>query len=176
MGQRAGFLIILFLVERGIMSVEPQGELVPVGGGDSIPLIRNTLSIGRRESCDIQLPYPNVSGRHCELYFSDGYWYIRDLGSTNGTKVNGHRIDRRKMLKPKDEVTVGRHKFKINYDVPAGQDVLVDAVEEDMNQPLLEKAGLQRPKRQEKVTYHPQATDSGPFLVPEVETEPDDDD
>src|SRR5262245_53444014 len=66
------------------MSVSVNGELVPVGGGDNIPLIRETLTIGRRESCDIRLPFPNLSQLHCELSFKDGYWYIRDLNSTNG--------------------------------------------------------------------------------------------
>src|SRR6266446_5840020 len=71
-----------------VMSSGPNGELVPVGGGDSIPLIRETLTLGRRESCDICLRVPNVSGLHCELSFRDGVWWLRDLGSTNGVKVN----------------------------------------------------------------------------------------
>ena len=63
-------------------------ELVPVKGGDPIPLLRPKLVIGRRESCDICLRFPNVSGRHCELTFQDGYWTIRDLGSTNSMRIN----------------------------------------------------------------------------------------
>ena len=54
------------------MSSDILGELVPVGGGDSIPLIRNVMSIGRRESCDICLQFPNISALHCELAFRDG--------------------------------------------------------------------------------------------------------
>ena len=38
------------------------GELVPVGGGDPIPLIRPILTLGRRESCDICISFPNISG------------------------------------------------------------------------------------------------------------------
>src|SRR5437660_927770 len=69
------------------MNQELNGELVPIGGGDSIPLIRPALTVGRRESCDICINFPNISGVHCELNFRDGYWYIRDLNSTNGIKV-----------------------------------------------------------------------------------------
>src|SRR5262249_3113439 len=72
-----------------IMSFAANGELVPLGGGDSIPLQREALVIGRRESCDIRMPFPNISGQHCELNFKDGYWTVRDLNSTNGIKVNG---------------------------------------------------------------------------------------
>src|SRR5260370_42320846 len=74
------------------MSFEPNGELIPVGGGDSIPLIREKLTVGRRGSCDIPLRLPNVSGLHCELTFHDGFWWIRDLNSTNGIKVNGVKV------------------------------------------------------------------------------------
>jgi adenylate cyclase len=41
------------------------GELVPVGGGDNIPLLKPNLIVGRRESCDIVLRFANVSGQHC---------------------------------------------------------------------------------------------------------------
>src|SRR5215207_6447920 len=55
---------------RGVanMRVEANGELIPTGGGDPIPLIRDKLTLGRRETCDIPLRLPNVSGQHCEMY------------------------------------------------------------------------------------------------------------
>src|SRR5919112_911958 len=71
------------------------GELVPVGGGDTIPLLQEIMTIGRRESCDIRLNFQNVSGTHAELSFKNGVWYLRDMGSTNGVKVNGERTLRR---------------------------------------------------------------------------------
>ena len=48
------------------------GELIPIGGGDSIPLTRSPLVLGRRESCDISLQFPNISGAHCELPYKEG--------------------------------------------------------------------------------------------------------
>ena len=74
------------------MNYEVHGELQPAGGGDAIPLIREVLTIGRRDSCDIPLRFPNISGIHAQLQFRNGYWYIRDLNSTNGVKVQGIRI------------------------------------------------------------------------------------
>ena len=73
-------------------TLKPNGELIPVGGGDNIPLRRPKLMIGRRETCDVCLDFPNISSRHCEMTFRDGFWYIRDLNSTNGVKVNGSRV------------------------------------------------------------------------------------
>ena len=49
------------------MAQEQLGELVPVGGGDAIPLIQDIMTIGRRASCDIQLDFANISGSHAEL-------------------------------------------------------------------------------------------------------------
>jgi adenylate cyclase len=119
---------------------------MPVGGGDAIPLIRATLTVGRRESCDICMKFPNISGLHCELSFKDGYWFIRDLGSTNGIKVNGVRVQE-KLIYPKDEISIGKRGYVISYNLPAGKRALEEVEEDIMGQSLLEKAGLERPKR-----------------------------
>src|SRR5438552_18815992 len=105
------------------MSFEAHGQLVPVGGGDAIPLIRERLVVGRRESCDIPLRFPNVSGVHCELTFRDGYWHIRDRGSTNGVKVNGNRVHAR-YLHPGDTITIAKRRSTIEYQLMAGRQAL----------------------------------------------------
>src|SRR5437588_13059586 len=121
------------------MSFQANGELVPTGGGDPIPLIRDKLTVGRRESCDVCMRFPNVSGIHCELTFKDGYWYIRDLGSTNGIKVNGVKVQN-KLLHPKDEVTIAKRRYTIHYELPVTRRVLEDIEEDILSQPLLERA------------------------------------
>lgn len=135
------------------MSFTSNGELVPVGGGDAIPLIRETLTMGRRESCDIRLNFPNVSGMHCELVYRDGYWIVKDMGSTNGIKVNGVRVQK-KILHPGDTITIAKRSYTIDYVQTMGkqalEEILEDQEEEIMNQPLLEKAGLVHPPRDEK--------------------------
>src|ERR1051326_7716 len=83
------------------------GELMPTGGGDSIPLVKSTMKLGRRESCDICLRFPNISSVHCEFSYKDGYWIVRDLNSTNGIKVNGQRL-RFRPLRPGDKITIGK--------------------------------------------------------------------
>jgi adenylate cyclase len=125
-------------------------ELVPVGGGDNIPLVRPKLKVGRRESCDICLRFPNVSGFHCELSFEEGYWTVRDLNSTNGIRVNGDAVKYR-ILKPGDKVAIANRQFTIEYTLDAGQNSLNELLEDNiMDQPLLEKAGLIRPRRDDK--------------------------
>ncbi len=126
------------------------GHLIPQGGGDVIPLVRSSLTIGRRESCDICLRFPNVSGTHCKLDFTNGCWMAEDLGSKNGIKVNGDRVQKR-ILHPGDILSVGKHDYVIQYNLSASQEVL-DRMSEEMDgiisQPLMEKAGLVRPPRE----------------------------
>lgn len=130
------------------MHVNGNGQLIPVGGGDAIPLVRDQLSMGRRESCDICLRFPNVSGLHCELVYKKGYWEINDLGSTNGLKVNGTRVNK-KVLVPGDTITIAKRSWRIEYTPPVGGhtiDELLEDVDDTIAQSLLEKAGLARPQ------------------------------
>src|SRR3989304_6933423 len=80
--------------------------------GDTIPLLKKHLLVGRRESCDIVLRFANVSAHHCELTVDGGYLYIRDLQSRNGVKVNGIRVQQ-KRLDPGDHVSIAKHKYKV---------------------------------------------------------------
>jgi adenylate cyclase len=135
------------------MGTDFVGELVPVGGGDPIPLRRGTLSIGRRESCDISLKFPNISGLHCELAYKEaGYWQIRDLGSTNGIKVNGQRVLTR-ALRPGDIVSIAKRKYTIQYNLTHSGEAAIEAVlsedEDVFSQGLLEKAGLAKKRSQD---------------------------
>jgi adenylate cyclase len=146
------------------MSLEPNGELVPVGGGDPIPLIRDVLTLGRRESCDIPLRFPNVSGLHAELTFQDGCWYIRDLNSTNGIKVNGMRVQK-KPLHPNDEITIAKRRYRIQYNMEIGRRAREEIEEDIMSQSLLERAGLERPKRPRDGRLRSKGFDPGDFLL-----------
>jgi pSer/pThr/pTyr-binding forkhead associated (FHA) protein len=127
------------------MALEIHGELIPVGGGDTIPLRKEVMTIGRREICDIKLPFPNISGKHCELSFRNGYWFLRDIGSTNGIKVNGMRVVQRP-LRPGDELAIANRRYTIQYNLPATALAEIESLlaeDEDItSQSLMEKAGL----------------------------------
>jgi pSer/pThr/pTyr-binding forkhead associated (FHA) protein len=151
------------------MSVEVNGELIPAGGGDTIPLIHETLTIGRRETCDIPLRYPNVSGLHAELSFKDGYWYIRDLNSTNGVKVNGLRVQQ-KLLHPGDEITIAKRRYTLQYTLMAGRRAMEEIEEDILSQSLLERAGLEKPRPSDE-DRRPKHFDPSEFLLSEDDEE-----
>src|SRR5262249_5399557 len=138
--------------------------LIPAGGGDPIPLMRETLTIGRRESCDIPLKFPNVSGLHAELTFREGYWYIRDLNSTNGVKVNGMRVQQ-KLLHPGDEIIIAKRRYTVQYTLQAGRRALEELEEDILSQSLLERAGLERRDRSEKSRGRSGSFDPADFLL-----------
>lgn len=127
------------------------GELVPLGGGDPIPLLKQRLMIGRRESCDIVLRFANVSGQHCELNVDRGYWFVTDKGSRNGTKVNGVRVtSMRKRLDPGNTLSVAKHKYEIKYspmeqlDAQGPPPAEEEPIRDILSKSLLDRAGLKR--------------------------------
>jgi pSer/pThr/pTyr-binding forkhead associated (FHA) protein len=93
------------------------GELIPCGGGEAIPLLRTKLVFGRQSHCDVTLPFPSVSSRHCELELKDGYWFVRDLESTNGTRVQEKRCTS-DWLMPGDEISIANYRYTICYSPP----------------------------------------------------------
>lgn len=128
------------------------GVMHPIGGGDPIPLKKDELVIGRRPTCDIRLDFENISGKHCILKFVRGTWHVRDLGSTNGTTVDGERISSEHGLLPDNELGIAGHYFRLDYDAAAPTS-LMDAnmmLEEEMSEAprkrsLMELAGLENP-------------------------------
>jgi hypothetical protein len=63
--------------------------------------------LGRSREADIVLDDANVSRKHAEIRPSGGSWTVRDMGSTNGVKVNGRRIEGAQSLKPGDVIELG---------------------------------------------------------------------
>jgi hypothetical protein len=74
--------------------------------GNSYTIDKQTVVIGRSKDCDIRVADPNVSRRHAEVRQEGTSYWLQDLGSTNGTSVNGRRQQRAK-LEHEDRITVG---------------------------------------------------------------------
>lgn len=143
------------------------GELIPQGGGDTIPLLKKQLLVGRRESCDIVLRFANVSAHHCQLFVNGGYWYIRDMQSRNGVKVNGIRVQE-KRIGPGDRVSIAKHNYQLEYspaDLGAvGPPPPEDLPAEIMTESLLARAGLKSSKAPpEQPKSRQQRRDQGSF-------------
>ncbi len=70
-------------------------QLIPPNGEPPITLHKSITVVGRSSRlCDLVINHTSVSKLHCILVKTDGLLYMRDLGSTNGTRVNGQRVIR----------------------------------------------------------------------------------
>ncbi len=86
--------------------------LIPLNEHLSRIMITNEISlVGRKEDCDIQIDDKSVSKMHCILVKSHDVLLLRDLGSTNGTRINGIRV-RRATLLPNDLIQFANARFK----------------------------------------------------------------
>lgn len=87
----------------------PAGERYDLFGG---------LSIGRSDDADVRIDDRFASGIHARLYSRGASYYVEDLGSTNGTFLNGARLDGEAELSDLDEVKIGDTEFRFELQLP----------------------------------------------------------
>jgi FHA domain-containing protein len=103
--------------EREILEASPgRAVLVLERGGGLSPGASFTLdggvTIGRSPQTDIPIEDGYASARHARIYERDGFSYIEDMGSTNGTYLNGKRLDARELLRAEDRIRIGDTEFR----------------------------------------------------------------
>nr|MDQ3037758.1 FHA domain-containing protein [Myxococcota bacterium] len=81
-----------------------------------VPLVRDEITIGRKEGNTIRLTERNVSRRHAKLRKGNGAYLVEDLQSYNGVKVNGRRVGGEIVLKPGDQITIGDYQLALQLD------------------------------------------------------------
>jgi hypothetical protein len=74
------------------------------------------VTLGRSRQCDVVLEDPNISRQHAEIRPRGGAWVLTDLGSTNGSLINGRRIDHPEVVKPGDEIEIGTSVIKFELE------------------------------------------------------------
>jgi predicted component of type VI protein secretion system len=107
-----------------------RARLMPLDSGPAIELVKELTLVGRNDDCDVRLDHKSVSKLHCILVKTDGLVLVRDLGSTNGTRVNGQRV-RRAALLPDDQLAFAAFRYKVRFgdgpDEPAPNGVAAPA-------------------------------------------------
>ncbi|MBQ4630499.1 MAG: FHA domain-containing protein [Clostridia bacterium] len=74
--------------------------------------IKEVAYIGRSKKCQIYIDDPHMSKSHARIFLRDGHFYIEDLGSTNGSYLNGRKLPRQAIrLKDTDKLTFGNISF-----------------------------------------------------------------
>ena len=91
-----------------------RARLIPLDSAPVIELVKDLTLVGRNDDCDVRLDHKSVSKLHCLLVKTDGLVLVRDLGSTNGTRVNGQRV-RRAALLPDDQLSIAAFRYKVRF-------------------------------------------------------------
>src|SRR5437763_8629187 len=81
------------------------GRRYKLGGGEYV--------IGRRSDCQIFVPDMRVSRQHARLWKNGEGWTLEDLGSNNGTYINGVRLQNATQLRNEDEITIANNRIRV---------------------------------------------------------------
>ena len=92
-------------------------QLLSLTDGPSLLLDKPILLVGRHEECDVQLNSKKVSRKHCIVAQVHDYLIVRDLGSTNGVRINGVRL-KEGILRTGDELTIGNFRYQVHAEPP----------------------------------------------------------
>jgi pSer/pThr/pTyr-binding forkhead associated (FHA) protein len=88
-------------------------RLVALDEGPDIMLDRAMVVVGRHPACDARLDSLRVSRHHCCMMHENGEVVIRDLGSTNGIRINGQRVEMGR-LRPGDELSIAHIRYRLD--------------------------------------------------------------
>jgi predicted component of type VI protein secretion system len=119
----------------------------------SLLLDKPILLVGRHPECDIQIDSRKISRRHCCIAQVADYLVVRDLGSTNGVRINGVRVAEGKLAEG-DELVIGASRFRVSWadDVHANHPTVrpgeaVDPAEDDLLESSDQPVALAEPGR-----------------------------
>ena len=77
-------------------------------GHKQVDLTAERTVVGRAEDCDLPITHDSISRQHCAIVRVGEQWYLDDLGSSNGTRVNEDKIGSRVELKERDIIKIGK--------------------------------------------------------------------
>lgn len=116
------------------------------GDKRSFSLTRSTTVVGRKDDCDLRVPSEKVSRKHCRIVKDGDVVRLEDLGSSNGTYHNGHRINTSEILQAGDSIEIGPVVFVLQIDGSPADDELA---------PLMDRAAH---KLEDELNEHPPLT------------------
>ena len=94
--------------------VEPRLEVVAAMGYDpgAVIDVSEGATLGRAGSADIHVEDPFASSVHARIFSRNGFMHVEDMGSTNGTYLNGRQLKKAEQLKPSDTIRIGDSEYR----------------------------------------------------------------
>lgn len=118
------------------------------GTGKTFPVHHKATILGRGQDCDLCVPLQVVSRRHCQISIEQSSIKIRDLRSSNGTFLNGRKINNEIDAKPGDKLRIGLLTFTIQVDgkpeainIPSAENTNAGNVYEDTDDHIMDGSG-----------------------------------
>jgi pSer/pThr/pTyr-binding forkhead associated (FHA) protein len=121
-------------------------QLVVVRGRSAAQALRlgdAVTTVGRHEACQLRIRSSQVSRKHCQFFEKKGLLIVKDLGSSNGTFVNGQKVDGQRVLEPGDELDIGQVKLRVEKvagpsraATKPGDTAVAEAVAVEVDEPL----------------------------------------
>lgn len=108
---------------------EPVPRLVGEDGQTSIALVGQAWIVGRGPECDVRIDHPDVSRRHARLSLRDDGLWVEDLGSKNGTTVDGVRVTEPTLAPPRARISFGGPTYVLHHPAAEVTRMLADAGE-----------------------------------------------
>jgi predicted component of type VI protein secretion system len=142
------------------------------GSQKAIPLPSKVTIIGRRQDCDLRIPLMPVSRRHCQLILNNETLKIRDLGSRNGTFLNGKRIEEA-TAQAGDKIMIGPLTFAIQINGQPKE--FVSPAQPAQKPPLQEKPKTKAAVQEPSGSFPAEPTDELSGELPELNLDEDDD-
>jgi pSer/pThr/pTyr-binding forkhead associated (FHA) protein len=105
---------------HGSVRVTLPSLLLVAPGGRQVRLYNPATVIGRATECDVVIKASEISKRHCRILLAPDHVTVEDLGSSNGTFVNGKQIDRAR-LHDGDQLDLGGHVFEVRLQKPTSK-------------------------------------------------------
>jgi predicted component of type VI protein secretion system len=158
-------------------------QLVALDDSASILLDKPILLLGRHPECDIQIDSRKISRRHCCIAQVSDYLVVRDLGSTNGIRINGVRLIEGRLASG-DELTIGNNRYKVSWDgaavnpprPPKKQTFVAptpkDAVPDDLLESCDEPIPLAEPEAADAIAPSVAASEAPPAGSAPIEEKP----
>src|SRR6476661_10870026 len=105
---------VVFATDRsGGEAPSMSSRFVAIDEGPDIMLDRTMVVVGRHPNCDTRLDSLRVSRHHCCMTQESGEVVVRDLGSTNGIRINGQRVEIGR-LRPGDELSIAHIRYRLD--------------------------------------------------------------
>jgi predicted component of type VI protein secretion system len=131
-------------------------QLVALSEGINIALDKPIVLIGRHQECDILIPSRKISRRHCCIALVADHLVVRDLGSTNGIRINGIKVVEGN-LRANDELTIGNMRYQLRW-----------TSESEQAFPAAQKNGIKAARAPAKKNAAPEESFDLPMPLPDV--------